>query len=302
MPWSPFTTLLRLLVVSPNAITDGHVKALLRSIIEDTTILKQDTNYHHLDILVMSLQDCANTQASDSLFEFVDNCVLRCSRKPVKYYDDLNALISAIKPSVGVEVNDCNIDLLLVTILDQWHFLVKSASTMTIEAVVRWLVRYFGLSMHTGSNMIVLSKFRDHFMNQVTDKKSRSLLKEALTKREKSSMHHELRETNRPTQDNSINLAVHLPSSRPDPPKEFSVPELPVEGKDHPALRKWIQKETPEAIRDGAIGQLILCLCSKHEEIRKQAVDALRSFSGSLEVRFYPTVGEIRLKTVAIGI
>lgn len=288
MPLSPFTTVLRLHVVSPNADTEGHVKALLRSIIEDTTILKQDTNYHPLDILVLSLQDCANAQASDSLFEFIDNCILRCSRKPVKYYDDLTRLVSAIRPSVAVEVKDCNIDLLLVTILDQWPFLVKSAATMIIETATRWLVRYLDLSMCTGSNMIVLSTFHEQFMNHLTDKENRLLLEEALREPAKHGMHHELREINKFTQDKNTNLVVHLPKSRSDSPEDFSIPELPVEGEDYPALRKWVQKETPESIRDGAVGQLILCLCSKHEEIRKQAIVALRSFSASLEVRFHP--------------
>lgn len=299
---SPFTTVLRLHVASPTTDTEGHVKALLRSIIEDTTILKHDISYHPLDILVLSLQDCANTQASDSLFEFVDNCILRCSRKSVKYYDDLDALVSAIRPNVGVQVNDCNIDLLLVTILDQWPFLVKSAATMIIDAVTRWLVRYLDLSMHTGSNVIVLSKIRDQLMSHVTDKKNHSLLEEALRERATSGMHHELRKTNKDTHDRSTNSVVHLSRSLPDSPEEFSMPELPIEGGDYPALRKWIQMETSEAIRDGAVGQLILCLCSKHEEIRKQAIVALRSFSESLEVRFDPTVGETMLKTIALGL
>lgn len=299
---SPFTTVLRLHVASPNTDTEGHVKALLRSIIEDTTILKQDTTYHPLDVLVLSLQNCANTQASDSLFEFVDNCFLRCSRKSVKYYDDLDALVSAIRPSVGLQVNECKIDLLLVTILDQWPFLVKSAATMIIDAATRWLVRYLDLSMHAGSNVIVLSKLRDQFMSHVTNNENHSLLEEALRERATAGMHHELRETIKDTQDKSTNSTVHLPRSCPDSPEEFSMPELPVEGGDYPALREWTQMETSEAIRDGAVGQLILCLCSKHEEIRKQAIVALRSFSESLEVCFDPSVGATRLKTIALGL
>ena len=299
---SPFTTLLRLHVVSPNVYMEGHVEALLRSIIEETTILNQDANHHRLGILVLSLQDCAKAQASDSIFEFIDNCLLRCSRKPVKYYDDLTALVSAIRPSVGVEVNDCKIDLLLVTILDQWPFLVKSAATTIFDAANSWLVRYMGLLMHTGSNMIVLSNIRDQFMDQVTSRENRSLLEGALREPAKSSVQHELRETKKFTQDKSANLVVHLPKSRPDSHGDFSIPELPAESEDYSVLRKWIQKETPEAIRDGAVGQLILCLCSKHEEIRKQAIVALQSFSGGLEVRLIASVFKIWLKVIAIGL
>lgn len=297
MSLSPFTTVLRLYIVNPKADTEGHVKTLLRSIIDDTMILKQDTTYHPFDVLVLSLQDCAHAEVSNSLFEFVDNCILRCSRQPVKYYDDLTALVAAIRSSVGVEVDDCNIDLLLMTILDQWPFLMKSSATMFIESATKWLVRYLDLSMHTGGNITVLSNFRDQFVNQITEQGSQSLLEEALREPEDSGLHHVLREMKK---ENSTNLVVRLPKSRSDSLENFSIPELPVEGEDFPALRKWVQKETPEAIRDGAVGQLILCLCSKHEEIRKQASAALRSFSGSLEVRFNSTGSEIRLKMVVI--
>lgn len=299
---SPFTTLLRLHVVSPNVYMEGHVEALLRSIIEETTILNQDANHHRLGILTLSLQDCANAQASDSLYEFIDNCLLRCSRKPVKYYDDLTALVSAIRPSVGVEVNDCKIDLLLVTILDQWPFFVKSAAAMIAEAANSWLSGYMGLLMHTGSNKIVLSNIRDQFMGQVTSNRNRSLLKGALRAPPKSSVQHELRETNKFTRDKSANLVVHLPESRLESFEDFPIPELPAESEDYPVLRKWTQKETPEAIRDGSVGQLILCLCSKHEEIRKQAIVALRSFSGGLQVRFIASVCRIWLNIIAIGL
>lgn len=284
MPLSPFTTVLRLHLSTPNADVEGHIKALLRSIVDDTTVMKKHANYHSLDTLVMSLQDCANAQALDSLLEFVDNCLLRCSRKPVKYYDDLTTLVSAIKPRMDVEVNDCNIDLLLVTILDQWPFLVKSASIVVIVSATKWLVRYLDLLMASGSNLIVLSTFRDKFKSQVTDKENCSLLEEAL--REPARYNIELWETKKSVQDKSINLVFQLPDSRSAMREDSSIPELPVEGEDYSALSKWIQKETPEAIRDGAVGQLILCLCSKHEEIRKQAIIALRNFSGSLEVRF----------------
>ena len=284
MPLSPFTTVLRLHLSSPNDDMESHIKALLRSIVDDTTVMTKHTTYHSLDTLVMSLQDCANAQAPDSLLEFVDNCLLRCSRKPVKYYDDLTTLVSAIKPRMDVEVNDCNIDLLLVTILDQWPFLVKSASIVVIGSATKWLVRYLDLLMASGSNLIVLSTFRDKFMSQVTDKENRSLLEEAL--REPARYNIELWETKKSVQDKSINLVFQLPQSRSAMPEDSSIAELPVEGEDYSALSKWIQKETPEAIRDGAVGQLILCLCSKHEEIRKQAIIALRNFSRSLEVRF----------------
>ncbi len=281
---SPFTTVIRLLVANPHSDVDGRVRVLMRSMIEDSTFINSDPAHDSFDILVSSLQSSKYGIPSDWLLEFLDNCILRCVRKPVKYYDNLTTMVSTVTPKVD-DIRDCKIDLLLVTVLDQWPFLVKSATAAVIKEATMWLVRYLDLLMQIGSNISVLSIFRDQFRGQIKDKESRMSLKQALLEPLVHVTRHELMEIDRSGQETNDGLANVPPAIGAASDKESSVSQLPVEDEDHPALRRWIQMDIPEAIKDGEVGRLILCLCSKYEDIRKQAIVSLGKLSGNLEVR-----------------
>ena len=288
---SPFTTILRLHITSPKTDANDRVRTLLRYIIADTTVFtvsKPNSNVHSFDILLLTLQDHKQRHASESFFEFFDNCLLRCLRKPVKYYDDLTALVLASKPNIG-EVSDCNINLLLVTILDQWPYIVKQAPPLVIREIIEWLGRYLNISMHTGSDKTVLSKIRDKIGVLVTDEVDRALLKEALRESSKYIRSDELKDIDNSRQKTS-SLAIHPSNAHPDSHQELLAHRIPLENVDHPALRKWMQRDIPQAIKDGEVGELILYLCSKHEDIRKQAVISLRAFAGNLKVGLSSTV------------
>jgi nucleolar pre-ribosomal-associated protein 1 len=59
---------------------------------------------------------------------------------------------------------------------------------------------------------------------------------------------------------------------------------LPTEGTSHNALHKWEREEIEAALEQGHIDELILCLCSEHEEVRRQAVANLVRFMAKLKV------------------
>lgn len=280
---SPFTTILRLHVTSPKSNADDRIRNLLQSIASDTTILRPYTNIHSLDILLQSLQDSQRGHASDSLFEFLDNCLLRCQRKPVKYYDDLTTLVHATKADAG-EISGCNIDLLFITILDQWPYFVKSAMPAVLEDTIRWLVRYLDLSMYTGSDITILSKLRDQLKIRAMDNCNCALLNEALRTPSRFIRTDELKETDKSSQEASNGARIQFTNTLPDSLEELLIPGIPSEDEDHPALGKWMKRDIPQAIKDGEIGELVLYLSSKHEDIRKQAIISLRAFAGNLKV------------------
>lgn len=252
----------------------------MREIVEETTLLLQATTYNSFEVLLLSLQNLKCGLPSDSLFEFLDNSILRCLRKPVKYYDDLAANFSRLKP------NTYKIDLLMVTILDQWPFLIKSAKPVVLKEATLWLVRYLDFLMHNDSSLALLSMIREQFLGQVRDKDIRGLLEKALREPTVYGTKDELHKINRPNQ--------KVGNSSVNPHREIGVesnmgtevPQLPTEEEDHPALARWAKMGVSEAIKDGQIGGLILCLCSKYEDIRKQAIVNLGKFSGILQVDY----------------
>lgn len=250
---------------------------------EETTLLHPATTYNSFEVLLLSLQNLNHGPPSNSLFEFLDNSILRCLRKPVKYHDDLAAIVSELTPNIG-EIKACKVDLLMVTILDQWPFLTESENLVVLKEVALWLVRYLDFLMNNGGSLALLSMFRELLKRQVRDKDIRGLLEQALkqptihgTKDELMKVDSSSQQRNNPSANLHQETGVELT-------KEITVPQLPTEDEDHPALIRWAQMGVFEAIKDGQIGGLILCLCSKYEDIRKQAIVNLGKFSGILQV------------------
>lgn len=257
----------------------------MREIVEETTLLHQATTYNSFEVLLLSLQNLKYGLPSDSLFEFLDNSIMRCLRKPVKYHDDLAGIASGLTPNIG-EMKSCKVDLLMVTILDQWPFLINSAKPVVLKEVTLWLVRYLEFLVHNVGSLALLSMFREKFKEQVRDKDSSGLLKQALREPTIYGTKDELKKINRPSQQgNKPPVNLHQETGV-ESNKDIEVPQLPTEDEDHPALIRWAQMGISEAIKDGQIGGLILCLCSKYEDIRKQAIVSLGKLSGILQVRY----------------
>ncbi|KKA16189.1 Ribosome biogenesis protein Urb1 [Rasamsonia emersonii CBS 393.64] len=63
--------------------------------------------------------------------------------------------------------------------------------------------------------------------------------------------------------------------------------DLPTEDKNHAALHKWEHDEIDVAIEKGRIRDLMLCLCSEHEEVRRQAFVGVSRFMAKLKESNY---------------
>src|SRR5690606_24339801 len=75
------------------------------------------------------------------------------------------------------------------------------------------------------------------------------------------------------------------PSKGLDPsrlPEEFG--KLPIEDETHSALHRWEREDLEASLDHGYVGELFLCLCSEHEEIRRQAFAAIGRFMVTVKV------------------
>ena len=279
---SPFTTLLRLYVDSGQMNADDNLRVLLQYMIKESAILKPATNVSSLDVLVLSLKESKDWKASDFLYDFLDNCVLRFARKPIKYCDSLTILLDDAKSS---QTDFKGLDLLFVVILEQWPFLIKASVASDTITVARWLSRYLNLSMGAGGDLVLLSRIRDGLKNEVKDKECCALLKNAFREQVEFGNCSVLESIDRSSR--IIHGCDGIPYSQPKLAhwREIPLPPgPPEEDEDHAGLRKWILKDTQDAIEDGSVEDLIFCLCSRHEAIRKQALRALSAFVAKLEV------------------
>lgn len=246
-----------------------------------------------LEMLVLSLQDSGDSMASKNVFEFLDNCILRLVRKPIHYSDIFSSLLAAVTTDVSASKSD--IDLLLVTVMEQWPFLAKSADPPTITNVSAWLLRYMemtrlkptwnDLKRLDGADTKVLRQIRDKIRGEIQDKACRGMFQKALKEPPELGLSEKLfARTGAKGQRSIAEPEPHTDEILPKPHTELLPPGPPQEDENHPGLNRWSREDIQDAISDGPITELFLCLCSEYAEIRKQALHSVRTFMGKLEV------------------
>ncbi len=304
---SPFMRLLKLyLDCRQRGSESQNFRSILKSIVGESQTLNSQIS---LDVLVASLQDSDEWKASNRVFEFVDDCTLRITRKPIRYYDEL----ANIAGNTGMNASDLKIDLLLIAVLEQWPFLVKGADPPTLANVSTWLVRYIemiwvmlrrgnGGTLVSGNNKI-LFLLRDRLKAEVNDKKCETMFSKALKVPSELGISDELITSAGACEQEHV---ARLPSDdedvSPKPSTDLVPPGPSKESEGHPGLNSWSREDVPDAISGGSIAALFLCLCSAHVEIRKQALGNMRTFMAKLEVSGSLASSGHRLRSLVIRI
>lgn len=293
MRLSPFTMVLRLYLdrVGAGAISE-QLGTLLNAVATESQILRSNTSRPSLDGLVLSLQDSEDWKASCRVFEFLDHCILHLVRRPVHYYDILVELIAAAK--LDVNPGDYQVDLLLIAIMDQWRFMVESADAPTVTNVSIWLVRFIEnmnltndyheeTPVRDGTTKL-LSQIHDRLKPGIQDVYCRAMFERVLEERSVVGTLRQLVSAKTINETGQLSRLVDSPLEAP-PKLEVALPSGPEEEQeDHPGLHQLTRYEVQEAISEGHVKALILCLCSKHVGIRKQALTGVRAFMTRLKV------------------
>ena len=277
-------------VANHEALPSHKVITILQQALDDIGFSTSTTEVSSLEVLISSLRRCAQGEANASLFEFLDECFVRLAKKPVKYYDDLMAIVCEIE-ATKAEVKTCSIGLFLTVIVEQWPFLIKSASSHNLQNVTRWLTRYLGFCMQAGENKGFLSYFCDQIQELINDDEARSILKMPLEGPEQSPMIRISKipdDTNERKAKDLKPLTIQPGTSgaqiKTVGARVFLGPSPPSEVHDEHDLSKWTKKDIGQATLDGDVGALVLCLCSKYKEIRNHALNSVRIILGRLEV------------------
>ena len=269
------------------------LRAVLKATVMESQILRSDAAMTSLDRLALSLQNFEDWEVSIRVFEFLDQCILRFVRKPVHYYNTLASLIVAAE--LDINPGCCQVDLLLITMMEQWPFLVKSADIPTVTHVSKWLVHYiqvtnlgYGYAEHPSPQREttgLLSQILDQLKIAVQDISCSAMFDNILKERPESGIAQESVVADTLIEARPLSRRAVSPlKTLPTPLREFLPPGPPEEHEDHPGLHRWTRYEVQDAISEGHVKALFLCLCSKYMEIRKQALTGVRAFMMKLEV------------------
>jgi nucleolar pre-ribosomal-associated protein 1 len=287
LPYSPFVTLLKLLATSSEGDMYAGIKILLISIVRDHEMLQMKTSPDALDALIASLGGSCGSSAL--VLEFLEDCCARFIKGPVKYFDDLDVLC-AKSSRTHSEVDFFS--PLLMTLVEQWPFRgEKFEKGNPAEPLAQWLSKLLYLLKLIGEDEPLLELVRDALVASA-DTAYQEVLKDSfLWKMGKEKAKEALKlATGADFSGSERSTASPVPPEEPDESAKALIKvdlELaPQEDEKHIGLNRWRKKDLEESIEDGDIGELLICLCSKHTEIRLQAVTNIHQLMSRLDVSY----------------
>ncbi|OQE31505.1 hypothetical protein PENSTE_c001G05292 [Penicillium steckii] len=268
MQYSPFISVLKVLVGTSDKVSSRRISVLLRTVLLDNAVLQNSPL--SFNALLTSVEDAESENLQKQL-SFIENCISRVAKKPVHYIDLLESLSAGASESTSS---------LVAAIVEQWPFVVKAGDEKTESAVGTWISNLFGQLKQAGEETAALKAARDNLMEATETKKVRSALKKCLKGGEEADPVDKMDIDSGPTQPSSVGK-----------PAEVNLDEIfgfiPTEGTTHNALHRWEREDLEAAVEQGQIAELMLCLCSEHEEVRRQAFANVARFMAQLKESKY---------------
>ena len=268
MQYSAFTSIFKVFVEASNKDSLQEIGHLLSMVLADSSILQSSPT--SFASLLASFKESTSEQRQKQL-AFFDNCVCRLAKKPVHYQD----LIESMSKNAAGSVSP-----LFAAISEQWPFVVKNGDAAVESAVGTWIARALGKFKQAGENTKALKSVRDSCLGATENKNAKSAFKKSL-KDAGEAEDEEMKDQPKSAQ-NGSQLAQG--ESKTDLEDVFG--PLPVEGTTHNALQKWEKDDLEVSVEQGRIAELMLCLCSQHEEVRRQAYTNISRFMMKLKVRW----------------
>lgn len=252
-------------------------------------MLQTKTSPDALDALIASLGlTSGSVTPSSDVLDFLDDCCARFTKVPIKYFDDLDAMCLRTGQSAS---SLGPFSTLLMTLVEQWPFKGGEAATSTTaDAIAQWLSRLLYLLKLIGEDETQLERVRDALVESA-NVAYKEVLKDAfLWKMGKERAKEALKLATGADfsgSERSSASPVPRPTEEAEQQAKFrsaiDLEEPPVEDEKHTGLTRWRKKELGEALDDGDIGELLLCLCSEHAEIRIQAINNIRQLTATIQ-------------------
>jgi nucleolar pre-ribosomal-associated protein 1 len=268
MQYSAFTSILKVLIKTSDKDSSKEIENLLTTTLKENSIIQSSSAFSSL----LSSFDATESESIRHQLAFFDNCACRIAKKPVHYDDSLLSL---------TEGENQPTSLIVAAISEQWPFVAKNGNATVELAVCTWIARVLGRLKQAGEDSKTLKAARDGILQTIESKQLKSTLKKALKDTDEAA-----------SKDGSSHDGVSRsePNGQKDKAAQVDLREifgtLPTESKTHNELHKWEKEELEIAVEQGRISDLMLCLCSEHEEIRRQAFANLNRFMAKLRVCF----------------
>ena len=251
----------------------------------ENRILEEGTKISSLDALLAGFALADESKPVLSEYEFLDNAAGRAFRRPV-HYEDLLSNLRVDKSSRRIGAESSHVSLLLVSLVEQWPFVLKSEAVPASGKVklARRIARIFEFCSMVGEDVQSLNILCTILINSSSESICRGIFKEvpdpATTRRlhwptdalEPCENASDVQERLSPPSDHPDGEAAKMnENDNGDPQDDLQLPDLKT-------LFKAVTKDVQEAVEAGDVGQLILCLCSNILSTRMEALGRLFKF------------------------
>ncbi|KAL4872502.1 hypothetical protein BDV12DRAFT_161710 [Aspergillus spectabilis] len=267
MKLSAFTSITKVMINASSTNSLREINNLLKNVLVEHSVISPSS----FSAFVSSF-DSSDLETLQHQLAFFDNCACRIAKKPVHYYDLLGSLVDTTK----------SLSPLVAAVIEQWPFVFRAGNASAEKAVVQFVANLLGKLHSVGEDLVGLKASRDALVNATEDKKFRSRLKKALKNSEEAGQ-----EATDALPESSKKPSSASGKEKQNVDLEGIFGALPVEGTTHNELHRWEQKELDVSLEQGRAAELLLCLCSEHEEVRRQALPNISRFMMKLKESKY---------------
>ncbi|KAI1409602.1 ribosome 60S biogenesis N-terminal-domain-containing protein [Hypoxylon sp. FL1857] len=288
LPHSPFTTLLRLFVEKTTGLSNESLGDVLHWVASEHQLVENRPNSPGLHPLIAALRSLEGIDPA--LWTFLDNCVERCARTPVKYLELIEEHLEKANITENEDAITCP---LMMAIGEQIPYFISSSPSKTVlKAFVQLLSEYIGHSLAAGMDERFLIATKDLFAAGFSDqKKLRAKL--CIPDRQKSRQEAQEESNKHDT------VAIHglvdgaLDGEDNESTRQISADDLeqrlsvPITTAKDSSLSRWTSKTPEELAEEGYASSLIRLLYSEHSSIRKEALTNIVKMAAKIKDSTY---------------
>src|SRR6266480_4914374 len=287
---TPFLTLAKLAgmnLARSGAIGSSELEEILKSTVRECGLLDTTRHYRALHVFLRSVGEVKDEKG---VLDFLDDCLQRAVRRPIKYEDDLDALTVWVHSKIPPHT--IRVSLLMMTLIEQWPF-VEKVRKDALHGIAAWLRLFIYSLCQIGEDRAIHVALVDRLVLATTDKKAKNILESTLTTFKdgrKFCIPPEIADESKATATTTTTTATAEPVSAIQVvPSTFSISTFqpPPEDNKHTALTKWSTKDITTTIEEGHLSALIPLLSSTTLSIRRQALTALGRFASKLHDSTY---------------
>lgn len=180
--------------------------------------------------------------------------------------------------------NASGVSPLVAAVVEQWPFLLRSADSRSAASTAIWVADLLGKLKQAGEDARGLHRACKYMLEASEEKEIGSPLKKAFKFKDGETGNYNTGDDDNQgypeegkTQAVSGKEPMHV-----DLVEMFG--PLPTESESRHELHRWEKEELIVAVEEQHISRLILCLCSRYEEVRRQAFMNLSRFMMRVKV------------------